>query len=205
MKALLSSAYWPNLHQFYYFLNCDKVLIESHDNYQKQSFRNRTIILSANGPLDLSIPIRNTADASDMLISYTGGWQRIHWGAITSAYQNSPFFEFFSHLIHDFYKNEKYESLRDYNLAQLACIYDILKLKVNFENTSSYLKQPEHILDLRETIHPKKKYTTDERVIKKLSTPYYQTFSEKFPFVEKLSILDLVFNMGLKAKDYLLE
>jgi len=205
MKALLSTAYWPNLHQFYYFLNSEEVLIESHDHYQKQSFRNRTVILSANGPLNLSIPMRHSTDPSEMLISYTGGWQRVHWGAITSAYQNSPYFEFFSDAIQHFYDGEGYLSLREYNKAQLKCIYEILKLNVNFKETESYSKHPEPLLDLREIIHPKKNHATDERVVNKLGTPYYQTFSAKFPFTENLSILDLLFNTGLNSKDYLRE
>ncbi len=203
MKILLSTAYWPNLHQFYYLLNNREIMIEAHDHYQKQSYRNRTVILSANGPLNLSIPIKKTDDPADIPISYTGGWQRVHWRAIISAYQNSPFFEFFSDAIEPFYIGEKYTSLREYNHAQLDCIYALLQLNKNYSLTSAYVKSPNDLLDMREFIHPKKDHLLDERAREKLTRSYYQTFSDKFPFVENLSILDLLFNCGLRAKEHL--
>ena len=96
MKVLLSTAYWPNLHYFFYLLNSDEAVIEQHDHYQKQSYRNRTRILSANGPLDLQIPVKKSAQKEEVTgieISHTESWRQIHWVAICSAYGKSPFFE----------------------------------------------------------------------------------------------------------------
>src|SRR4051812_19762950 len=98
MTPLLSSAYWPNLHYFFYLINYDKADIEQWDNYQKQTFRNRTTILSANGLLDLNIPVKKSAHKElmkDVEISYSERWQQKHWRAIASAYGSAPYFEFF--------------------------------------------------------------------------------------------------------------
>lgn len=205
MNVLLSTAYWPNLHYFYYLLNSDTVTIECFENYHKQSYRNRTQILSANGKIDLSIPIKkiNTKELiKDVEISYKEKWQINHWRAITSAYKNSPYFEFFEDEIRYFYSKE-FAFLLEYNTEQLRLILKILKLKKDISFTSSFEKDPKTTLDLRDSIHPKKEFTNDFGVSEKLKIPYYQTFENKFDFIPNLSILDLLFNKGLETIDYL--
>ncbi|MGZ4098932.1 MAG: WbqC family protein, partial [Bacteroidia bacterium] len=131
MDVLLSTAYWPNLHYFYYVLNADKVRIEKQEHYQKQSFRNRMQLLSANGILDLSIPVKKNNDNGlipGIEISYKEPWQIKHWRAITSAYNNSPYFEYFEDDLKGFYEHE-YQYLFDYNMQQLKTILRILKTK----------------------------------------------------------------------------
>ena len=205
MKVLLSTAYWPNLHYFFYVLNADSVCIEHYENYQKQSFRNRTQILTANGKLDLSIPVNKTAPkifTKDVTISYQEKWQIKHWRAITSAYKNSPYFEHFESEIEPFYLQE-YESLSEYNSMQLKTVLKILKIKRQLSFSSDYIKTAENLLDRRESIHPKKEFQSDEKVVERLKHHYYQTFENKFEFVPNLSVLDLLFNTGLGTIEYL--
>lgn len=205
MNVLLSTAYWPNLHYFYYVLNSEKLLIENYENYQKQSFRNRTQILAANGRLDLSIPVKkiNAKELiKDVEIAYTENWQTNHWRAITSAYKNSPYFEFFEEEINYFYTKE-FKYLMELNNEQLKLILKLLKIKKEISFTSQFNKEPAALFDHRNLIHPKKNFTEDKTVALKLTTPYYQTFESKFPFHPNLSILDLLFNKGLETVKYL--
>ncbi len=207
MDFLFTTAYWPNLHYFFYVLKSNSVRIEQYENYQKQSFRNRTQILSANGVLDLSIPVnkRNIKETTrDIQISYKENWQIKHWRAITSAYKNSPYFEFFEEDIKPFYK-EKYELLLEYNEAQLILILKILKLQKRIQRSVVYQKTTEELIDLREIIHPKKENNQNKKLTTILNTPYYQTFGAKHGFTPNLSILDLLFNKGLGTIDYLKE
>lgn len=205
MNVLASTAYWPNLHYFYYLLNSENFIIENFENYHKQSFRNRTQILSANGKLDLSIPVKklNTKELiKEVEISYTENWQINHWRAITSAYKNSPYFEFFEEDIHYFYGQE-FNFLMDYNTQQLKLILRLLKIKKEISFSSAFEKEPSKLLDLRNSIHPKLNFTEDKNVALKLNNAYYQTFENKFPFQANLSILDLLFNKGLDTVEYL--
>lgn len=205
MKVLLSTAYWPSLQYVFYVLNAGSVLIEQLENYQKQSYRNRTQILSANGVLDLSIPVQKSAPkelTKDIRISYTEHWQIRHWRAITSAYRNSPYFEYFEDDIAHFY-SEKYELLLDYNLLQLRTVLKILKLRQDIGLTMDYVSSPADCVDLRERIHPKISFENDAAVAGTLKTGYYQTFGSRFGFTPNLSILDLLFNTGLESMAYL--
>lgn len=205
MNPLLETAYWPNLHYFYYLLNFDQPVIEQHESYHKQSFRNRTQILTANGILDLSIPVKNAGRqcvTKDVEISYTENWHLKHWRAIASAYGNSPYFEFFEEEIRHFYTGQ-FTSLLDYNLSQLRLIFKLLKVKKEIVLTGAFEKQPQNLIDLRTKIHHNLDFREDPLVKDVLQKPYYQTFENKFPFQPDLSILDLLFNTGLGTVEYL--
>ena len=205
MNVLLVTSYWPNLHYFFYVLNASIIHIEQFDNYSKQSYRNRTQILSANGILNLSIPIKKNKSekvVNAIEISYKEDWQKNHWRAITSAYKNSPYFDFFEEDLKVFYSN-KYNLLIDYNTDQLKFIIKVLKQKKNIQLTKQYESNPESVIDLRTIIHPKQSYLSDKLVANKLDQSYYQTFENKISFTPNLSILDLLFNKGLQTIDYL--
>jgi hypothetical protein len=196
--VLLSTAYLPNIDYFTQVLKNDLVLIEACENFQKQSYRNRCTILSANGKLDLSIPLQKNAEKegiSQKKISYAERWQAKHWRAITSAYKNSPYFEFFEDEFRPFY-TENFEFLLNYNTRLLKTTLHLLREKKEIKFTGTYEAEP-GVTDYREAIHPK-----HESVLKSFK-PYKQLFPEKFPFTENLSIIDLLFNHGLNSKDYL--
>ena len=122
--VLLSTAYLPNVHYLSQVINCDTIVIEKHENFVKQTYRNRCDIATASGKLSLSIPLIKQADKeliSDKKISYAEDWQKQHWRTIVSAYKNSPYFEFFEDEFKPFYENQ-FEFLLDYNTQLLQTI-----------------------------------------------------------------------------------
>jgi hypothetical protein len=200
MNVLLTTAYWPNLHYFFYVFNAENVFIEKHEHYQKQSFRNRTQILSANGVLNLSIPTVNNKKnvITEVEICYKENWQKNHWRAITSAYKNSPYFEFFEGDIQPLYLNQ-HKNLFDFNLLQLNTILKLLKQSKEINFSTEFQSSMENSRDLRFLIHPKEDFKKDEIVLNCLKKEYYQTFENKFSFTPNLSILDAIFNSGLET------
>ncbi len=204
MTILLSSAYWPNLHHFYYLLHAEHVQIEQHEHYSKQSYRNRCVILSANGPLNLSIPVKKLKPKqliSEVEIAYKENWRAKHWRAIQSAYNNSPYFEYFEQELQHFYKSE-YTHLLHYNLSQLELLFKLFRMNKKITLSTRFEGAPEKTVDLRKYSEPTIPFTNDALVGPLLSAEYYQTFKTKFPFVPNLSILDLLFNKGLESLDY---
>lgn len=201
--VILSTAYWPNLHYFYHVIN-SQVILEAHEHYQKQSFRNRTQILSCNGVLNLNIPVKNAGKTTieKTEISYAENWQIKHWRAIESAYGNSPYFGFFEKEIQSFY-TQKYPFLLEYNTGQLKTVLKILRTSKTISFTTEFKNEAPGFIDLRNTIHPKVEIAPNDIAQEKLDTNYYQTFGEKFPFTKNLSILDLLFNTGLETLSYL--
>lgn len=195
--VLLSTAYLPPINWMQHFLNNESVLIEAHEHFQKQSYRNRCEILSANGKLALSIPLIKQSDKeviSLKRINYAEKWQMNHWRAITSAYKNSPYFEYFEEDLKPFY-TQQYDLLFEYNNALLKLILKLWRIKKDILHTENYVKEFSG-LDLREAIHPKQK---PEAVFK----PYHQVFSDKHGFVSNLSCIDLLFNQGMSGLELL--
>ncbi len=193
--VLLSTAYLPNITYLSQVLNHDVILIEKHEHFVKQTYRNRCEILTSNGKLSLSIPLVKQADKeliSDKKISYAEDWQKQHWRAITSAYKNSPYFEFFEDEFKPFYEN-KYELLLDYNTQLLQKILHILRVKKQIEFTNQFDMSPVNSLDLRALSD----LNNSENVNLK---PYYQVFADKQGFTPNLSCLDALFNVGLETK-----
>lgn len=204
MNVLLPTAYWPNLHYFYYVLNAETPVVEQHDHYHKQSYRNRCSILSANGVLHLTVPVKhagNHCPVQDVEISYTDNWPLKHWRAICSAYGNSPYFDFFNEEVHAVYQ-QQYTRLVDLNLAQAETVLRLWRIEKKIILSPFFDKMPASH-DLRDLIHPKREFSGDPLVAERLKTGYYQTFSNKFGFVPNLSILDLLFNTGLDGRTYL--
>lgn len=205
MNTVLSSAYWPNLQYFYYLVHSEEVIIEHLDHYQKQSYRNRTQILGSNGVLNLIIPVvhqSNKMRMKDVEIDYKENWQIKHWRAITSAYKNSPYFDFFENEFCNLYqKKERY--LLQFNLKQMELILNIFKIKKSIKLSDTFELHYTDALDKRFVIHPKINFAEDKGLTIDLKEEYYQTFGSKFEFEPNLSILDLLFNKGMDAKEYL--
>lgn len=192
---LLSTAYFPNISYLSQVLNHDVVVVEKCEHFVKQTYRNRCEILTSNGKLSLSIPLVKQADKeliSDKKISYAEDWQKQHWRAITSAYKNSPYFEFFEDEFKPFYEN-KFELLFDYNTQLFQTILHILRVKKQIEFTTEFASSHLNCIDLRTL--------SDLNSFDNLNTkPYYQVFADKQGFTPNLSCLDPLFNVGLETK-----
>jgi hypothetical protein len=198
---VLFSSYLPPVSYFAYLASKTPVIIEQWEHYPKQTYRNRCHIHSANGLLPLSIPVlRGNLDHTAMKnvrISQEVNWQKIHWRSIESAYRSSPFFEYYEEEFSGFYE-KKCSYLLDFNSELLAVLLKILKISPDISFSGMYLKSyGNEVLDLRDTIHPKK----DTALFR--FEPYYQVFEKKNGFIPDLSIIDLLFNTGPESINYL--
>ncbi len=209
-NILLGSAYLAPINT-YRLLSRSKVAhIEACDNYIKQSYRNRCVIASPQGPLTLTIPIvkpaANQHCMKDIQISEHGKWRHLHWNALVSAYNNSPYFMYYQDDLAPFYEKQ-YTWLYDYNmeLCQLMC--SLLDIPVDIEPTVEFtpiIKDVDEAWrnqDFRMSIHPK--VTPDAQSPYYVHSPYYQVFEQKYGFLDNLSIVDLLFNLGPEGLLYL--
>lgn len=204
-RVLLSSLYLAPVQYYSKLFSAPEAVIETDDNYQKQSYRNRCTIAAANGPLSLSIPVEKPKGVKikmrDIKIADHGNWQHFHWNAIISAYNSSPFFEYYRDDFSPFYE-KRTTFLFDLNEEMRSLVCRLLEIDTPISYTKSFVKKADtHTLDLRESIHPKRDWRRKDKQF--AAKPYYQVFSEKHPFIENLSIIDLLFNMGNEARLYL--
>ena len=204
-KSIFSTAYLPPVFYFHQLLQCEEVLIEGHEMYQKQTYRNRCIIYSANGSLPLTIPVvkpnGNRTFIKDIRIDNSVKWKKEHWRALESAYTNSSFFEFIADYLVGFYEKDRLY-LWDFNMELLNTLFDILDLQVNIVETDGFIKEyPNSISDFRNYISPKSPEFIKQA--EQCAIPYHQVFGYKLGFIPNLSIIDLICNCGMESLNLL--
>ena len=197
MKVLLPLFYLPPISWFSVFLKDEhEIVFEQFESFPKQTYRNRTAIYGANGRLLVIIPVRHngTRTINEIEVSHRDQWERIHWKTIKTAYQRSPYFEYYEDQLEVIF-NFKTNSLFEFNLNALKIIQKMLKTNKTHSLTTEYFRNPTEV-NYREKFSPKKdsEFSAEE---------YYQTFTEKFGFQKDLSIIDLLCNKGPESMTYI--
>jgi hypothetical protein len=199
MDILIHPHYLPNISHFFLLVNSKKIVFEINDNFLKQTYRNRTYIYGANGKLLLSVPVihsqKNRKIFKDVKISYDKDWLSHHWKSIEISYRRSPFFEYFEEkLICLYKKREKY--LVDFNLKSINILFEMLQIDLKYDFTNSYQENYSSTSDYR--INSENFNSNDIKIDK-----YTQVFQSKHGFINNLSVLDLIFNEGPNAINFL--
>ena len=197
-NILIHPSYFPSISHFVAISQCDLVTFEMDDNFQKQTNRNRMYIYSPNGIQLLNIPVKHSKTAhqktKEIKIENDFDWQKQHFKSLEAAYRSSPFFEYFEDDIASIFQ-KKHTFLMDLNLETMAIVSKCLGLEFDYNETNEYFHEVKDKTDFRSLINGKKDTAVFE--------PYTQVFEEKHGFINNLSILDLLFNEGRYALDYL--
>ncbi|MFA6830794.1 MAG: WbqC family protein [Bacteroidaceae bacterium] len=196
---LFSSAYLAPISYYTAMAHCDVAYVEQWENYRKQSYRNRCVIASPQGELALTIPIIKPKEENrlirDIKISEHGKWQHLHWNALVSAYNNSPFFLYYEDELAPFYE-KNHTFLFDFNMELCKIMCEDIGIEPILKLTDSYVPASDELVinDLRESISPKIMGLNQLKGYQEI--PYYQVYQEQLGFLPNLSIIDLLFNMG---------
>ena len=202
-EVFLSTAYFPPAEYFSLIAVSKRVIIERCENYHRQTYRNRCIIMGANGSLPLIVPVLRGSFhktlISELKIDESKKWRDQHLRSITSAYAAAPFFEYYFDLIRDVITRQ-YSFLFDLNIAALGAVCDALGLGVEIGYTHKF--EPEGSLenDYRYCITPKR----PSGIANYSDIPYTQVFSERHGFTPRMSIIDLLLNNGPGTRALLL-
>ncbi len=193
---ILSTAYFPPISWFDSAITNGGAVIDQHENFVKQTYRNRCCITGPNGKLNLIVPIKHNSDKKlpvyEILISYEQPWQRLHWRSLESAYRRSPFFEYYESHLHDLLFTQT-ESLLELNSKLIKWIISMLEIKLDITYSEAYVESEVNSnIDFRNHIHPAKK--SSDVIPNYIQKRYHQVFEPKTGFIEDLSILDLLFN-----------
>ena len=216
MTTILSTTYCGPVQWYQKLYRSDLVLMECHETFQKQTYRNRCVIATTNGPQTLTVPVeRGTSPfIRDIRISNHGNWRHQHWHALMSAYNESPFFDYYQDDFRPFFE-KKYDFLYDFNMEICQKVCELIDIQPNIRHTEEYVKLRSvddgkiinslsnlstcqlvnlstEIIDLRSAINPKHPDEDADFVARR----YYQVYERKHGFQPNLSILDLLFNMG---------
>ncbi|MDR2359362.1 MAG: WbqC family protein [Prevotellaceae bacterium] len=192
----LSTAYWAPVQYYAKLVSTTAVLLEQHEHYVKQTYRNRCRIAGANGVQSLTVPVvkrhGEKMPIREVRIDYSEAWQRRHWRAIETAYRSSPFFAYYADDIRPFYE-KKETFLFDLNEKILQTTCELTGVETAIGYTAQFCPPDGHPADCRYSITPKISCATGAGFY--LQT-YYQVFAHLHSFLPDLSILDLLCNEG---------
>jgi hypothetical protein len=176
------------------------VIIEQHEHFVKQTERSRCSIYGANGKLDLIVPISHNRKRASMMnveIANEHDWQRLHWKSLEAAYRSSPYYEFYEVEFRSFYET-KYGNLFKLNTELHTKLLELLKIETTITFTENYIKNPISNFDCRSLFLKNSKIKNMQPEL-----TYFQVFDQMHGFIPNLSIIDLLFNKGPRAIDYL--
>ena len=196
MKVGVCPAYLPSVNYMVRIVAQKEIGFIISNHFQKQTFRNRTSIYGPNGKMNLTIPIVHRKDLDhqldkNVLIHQETSWQENHWRSLEASYRSSPFFEFYELDLYPFFHTRQ-ENLMELNIQLILEILSLLEVDINI------IKEEEISSEFRALILAKEK--------KNKSNPVYsQVFAPKHGYLDNLSILDLLFNLGPESVDYLMK
>jgi hypothetical protein len=194
---LIYPTYFPSISHYIAMIDAKSVTFEVEDNFQKQTNRNRMYIHSPNGIQMLNISVKHNSSNDkfkDIKIDNQYNWQKNHFKSLEAAYKNSPFYEYFVDDLRPLFE-KKHEFMLDLNFEIFELVNDALGISIPFKKTTEYFHEVTGKTDYRYLVNGKKDTTQIE--------PYTQVFDDKNGFINNLSILDLLFNEGRYAVDYI--
>lgn len=203
MTYIFDYQYFGNINYYFELINSSNYNFDEYDDYQKMSFRNRCRVLGANGTIDLSIPVVGGRELkspmNEVKICYREDWRGRHFKTLVSCYNRSPWFENYRTWFEELYSN-KFEYLYEWDIMCHDLVLSLLQIKDKKKfNASGTLEESnslghENRVDLRNKFLPRQPNPYNLSI-----EPYPQVFSDRFGFVQGLSILDLLFCEGPNA------
>lgn len=176
-------------------VHAQTVVWDVHEHFQKRGRRSRYRIATAEGEMQLAIPLVGGRDQRtamrDVRIDNSQPWARRHLRTIETAYRRSPFFDHFEAGLAALYRRPD-ELLADFNRASVAWLRAAFRVEFSEEETTVYERTPTGMLDLRDEALRQREDTTGFR-------PYTQVFGDRHGFLPNLSALDLLFAEGPNA------
>ena len=221
--AILQSNYIPWKGYFDFINMVDEFVLFDTVQYTKNDWRNRNKIFTSQGLTWLTIPVRQESlgqKIKDIKIS-DKKWAKRHWQSIICNYSKAKYFKEYKAIFEEFYLNCEDTHLSQINYSLIKIINEILGITTKISWSTDYKLldgQTEKLLGICQQAGaaiylsgPAAKNYFDEELAQSIGIkvewmdysgyPEYQQLHS--PFEHGVSIIDLIFNEGDRAKEFL--
>jgi hypothetical protein len=202
----------------------DFFVVYDHVQYTKNDWRNRNKIKRENGADWLTIPARflNLNQKINEVEVATNDWAIKHWKTLSLVYAKAPYFKTYKPIFEELYSTIQTKNLSEINQLFIKAICKILSIDTKILlSTELDLSEPDRVLKLVSICKqlggteylsgPAGKNYIDEKTfndnnltIKWLDYSSYQEYNQMHPpFEHGVSIIDLIFNEGENARNFM--
>jgi len=221
--AILQSNYLPWKGYFDIIQGVDLFIFHDDLQYTKGDWRNRNRIKTPKGSEWITVPCGTSENRLICEVELSEPkWQRKHWSVISAHYQKAPFFKDYKAFFENFFLERVWTNLSDMNQYFIKSVSrDILKISTQFDDSRRYdldSRKEDRVIDLLTRVSATtyvsgpsaKSYLTPSR-FERLGidlewadyTKYIEYPQQHPPFEHAVSIIDLIFNVGPDALEYL--
>lgn len=226
MKKILvtQSNYIPWKGYFDNINTVDAVVVFDDMQYTKRDWRNRNMIKTPNGPCWLTIPVEVTGKYFQKInetIVADNNWGDKHWKVLQTNYAQAPFFKQYKEVFEPIYYNKALKTVTEINVTFMNAINLILGIQTKLIDSREFdLKEgkTERLIDICKKLNatdyysgPAAKDYMDVTLFKHESIDVHYFDYSNYPeypqlygeFTHHVSILDLIFNTGSAAKNFM--
>jgi hypothetical protein len=221
--AIIQSSYIPWKGYFDIIHDVDEFIFLDDVQYTVRDWRTRNRIKTAHGSIWLTVPAGSSRNRllCDVAIE-NNGWQKKHWKAICHNYSRAPYFRDYEQFFEELYLSRDWSNLSEMNQYMIRRIASqLLGIKTAFTDSRSYAAQGaklDRILDLIRLSGgtsylsgPTAAGYLDATKFEALGIPLrlkdysdYPDYPQLYPpFEHGVSVLDLIFNVGPQAPDFI--
>ena len=221
--VILQSNYLPWKGYFELINSADEFYFHDDVKYTKNDWRNRNQIYLNFKKKWLTIPcgVNQNRNINEVFIA-DNSWKKKHFELISTAYKNSKYFNHYIDFFFDFYMNKKLENLSLINKYLIKNISKkFLNIDTKFYNVENFKiksKKQSKVLDICKKVSATKYLSgpsgqnylkiedfKKEGIILEYFNygPYLKYNQFSYQFSDNISILDLLFNVGPDAKNFI--
>jgi hypothetical protein len=223
--AIVQSNYIPWKGYFDLINSVDEFVLFDCVQYTRRDWRNRNRIKTAREVVWLSVPVQSKGNYEapiDGILVSDPNWAEQHWETIRHSYAKAPFFDYFADRIKGCYeKAASKPRLSEINRLFIDAVCSILGIQTRITDSRQYALNEDRNLRLagicrqlgatRYLSGPAAKGYLDESLflahgakVEWMSYDHYPEYAQTtLPFEHSVSILDLLFNTGPDARQYM--
>jgi len=220
--AVLQSNYLPWKGYFDIIHDVDLFIFYDDVQFTKNDWRNRNLIKTPGGTAWITVPVGQDIRRRICEVAITDArWAKVHWKTLSQNYSRAPHFARYRDFFESVYLGRAWNNLSELNRHLIEAISRELGITARFEDSRAYSLEgqaSERLLQLLARVGaktyvsgPSARGYIDAAAFRRAGIDVAYKSYEGYPpypqlhppFEHRVSIVDMLFNLGGSAPDYI--